>query len=253
MANQSVTFPSAPYQWFCFNGDTKGGLATACDYPFNGNIVIGRVWGKALTAGEVTVLYTMAANPTIILSVYANNLATAIFPFDAVVPAGAKAYIVDAVNGTVAHTALLASEGEVIPYGTPVIIKGATGNYTFKAADLTTATVKAIPAVNLLEGSYVTTEVKAGQVYTLSLLEEQFDISTNRSIAADKAWLPASAISLAEVSNVTLDGDINDFVVAIKKVENAAENTATLKYFENGRLIIKKGDKKYDVEGRLVK
>ena len=253
MANQSVTFPSAPYQWFCFNGDTKGGLATECDYPFNGNIVIGRVWGKALTAGEVTVLYTMAANPTIILSVAANNLTTAVFPFDAVVPAGVKAYIVDAVNGTVAHTALLASEGEVIPYGTPVIIKGATSNYTFEAADLTTATVKDIPAVNLLEGSYVITTVGAGQVYKLSSLEEQFGKSTNEGITAYTAWLPASAISLAEVSKVTLDGDINDFVVAIKKVENAAENTATLKYFENGRLIIKKGDKKYDVEGRLVK
>ena len=251
MANQSVTFPSAPYQWFCFNGDTKGGLATACDYPFNGNIVIGRVWGKALTAGEVTVLYTMAANPTIILSVYTNNLATAIFPFDAVVPAGAKAYIVDAVNGTVAHTELLASEGEVIPYGTPVIIKGATGNYTFKAADLTTATVKAIPAVNLLEGSYVTTEVKAGQVYTLSLLEEQFDISTNRSIAADKAWLPASAISLAEVSNITLDGDINEFVVAINGVKSEIENSP-VKCFENGRIVIKKAGKTYSVDGKLI-
>ena len=169
---QHTAFPDVPHQWFCFNGDTKAhhhsdAAADTCDFGWKGDIVYGRVWGKALTADDAAALSTQARATSLKVTVGASKVTTAIFPFAAVVPAGVKAYVVDAISSGEANTVLYASEGEVIPYGTPVLLYGATGTYTFNAAELTSATVKAAPSKNLLTGSFASKVAEADQISVL--------------------------------------------------------------------------------------
>ena len=201
MTRQCTLFPHASYQWFCFNGDARSNRNSSCDFPFDGNIVFGRVWGKTLSADDVTSLYGQATATSQKVTVGASKVTTAIFPFAAVVPAGVKAYVVDAISSGEANTVLYASEGEVIPYGTPVLLYGAAGSYTFNAADLTSATVKTAPAKNLLTGSYASKVAEADQISVLRADGTGFETAAAAAeVAPLKAWLPAG--------NVVLRGDI---------------------------------------------
>lgn len=198
MTRQSVHLCHVPWQWFCFNGDTNGSRHTGCHYPFDGNIVFGRVWGKYLTADDVTALYRQATGTSTVVTMQSNKLATAVFPYDAVVPAGATAYVVDVIKGSEANMVPYAVEGEVIPYGTPVIIKGVASTYTFEAADLNDAAVvakiKDAPAKNLLVGSFATKKAKADQLYKISTSAAEFDkAAADDLLAAQQAWLPFEA------------------------------------------------------------
>ncbi len=198
MANQNLTFCHVPWQWFCFNGDTNGSRQTGCHFPFDGNIVFGRVWGKYLTKDDVTALYNQAEGTSTVVTMQSNKLATAVFPYDAVVPAGAKAYVVDVIKGSEANMVPYAVEGDVIPYGTPVIIKGDASTYTFNAADLNddavVAKIKDAPAKNLLVGSFATKKAQADQLYKISTSAAEFDkAAADDLLAAQQAWLPFEA------------------------------------------------------------
>ena len=200
MLYQEAKFPHAAYQWFCFNGDVKGVRTSSCDYPFDGNIVFGRVWGKTLTAADAAALSAQAVATSLDVTVDASKVTTAIFPFAAVVPAGVKAYVVDAISSGEANTVLYASEGEIIPYGTPVLLYGAAGTYTFNAADLP-ASVKSAPAKNLLTGSFASKVAEADQISVLCADGKAFETAAaNDEVAPLKAWLPAG--------NVVLRGEI---------------------------------------------
>ena len=192
---QSHSFCYAPWQWFCFNGDTRANRHSACDYPFDGNIVYGRVWGKYLTKDDVTALYSQATGTSTDVTMQSNKLATAVFPYDAVVPTGATAYVVDVIKGSEANMVPYAAEGDVIPYGTPVIIKGDASTYKFNAADLNddavVAKIKPAPAKNLLVGSFATKKAQADQLYKISTSAAEFDkAAADDVLDAQQAWLP---------------------------------------------------------------
>ena len=92
----------------------------------------------------------------------------------------------------------------MIPYGTPVIIKGDASTYTFNAADLSddavVAKIKDAPAKNLLVGSFATKKAQADQLYAISTSAAEFDKAAADDILdAQQAWLPAG--------NVVLRGD----------------------------------------------
>ena len=202
MSYQFHKFPHAAYQWFCFNGDTKANRNSKCDYPFDGNIVFGRVWGKTLSAADAAALNTQAKATSLNVSVGASKVTTAVFPFAAVVPAGVKAYVVDAISSGEANTTLYASPGEIIPYGTPVLLYGAEGNYTFNAANLDESPViLSAPGTNLLTGSYASKVAEENQISVLRADGTGFDTADkNDEVSPLKAWLPAG--------NVVLRGDI---------------------------------------------
>ncbi len=205
LQKQSHAFTHESYQWFCFNGDTKSNRHSECDFPFDGNIVFGRVWGKTLTADDAAALSAQARATSLKVTVGASKVTTAIFPFAAVVPAGVKAYVVNTISSGEANTVLYASPGEVIPYGTPVILYGAADTYTFNAADLSddavVAKIKTAPAKNLLTGSYASKVAEADQISVLRADGTGFETAAAAAeVAPLKAWLPAG--------DVVLRGDI---------------------------------------------
>ncbi len=252
---QHTAFPDVPHQWFCFNGDTKAhhhsdAAADTCEYGWKGNIVYGRVWGKALTPADVTALYNQATGTSTNVTVPANGVATAVFPYAAVVPAGATAYVVDVIKGSEANMVPYAAEGDVIPYGIPVIIKGDASTYTFNAADLNddavVAKIKTAPAKNLLVGSFATKKAKADQLYKISTSAAEFDkAAADDVLDAQQAWLPfeidgEDALTLTENIVLTeaegaasLDGYPEGYTATGKfsrTFKNAVSSTVCLPY-----------------------
>ena len=203
---QEPSFSYARYQWMCIGGDAKNNIGSSCDFPFAGSISIARVWSKALTATDVTSLYGQATGTSTTVTTGTNGLATAIFPYPAVVPAGAAAYVVNVIKGSEAAMAPYATAGEIIPYGTPVIVKGtASTDYTFNAAG-EAAVAKAAPVTNLLIGSFASKKAKADQLYAINASAARFDkVAADGTVAAQQAWLP---VEDAGVSTLTLTEDV---------------------------------------------
>lgn len=188
LRNDFLTMPYAPYQYVCVGGDIKASsLTTACESAFRGNIVSARIWGRALTAEDAKALSTQASAITQMVSVPASGYTTVCLPFAAVVPTGVEAYI---VTNTTPAMQLYAKAGDIIPYGTPLILKAVANDYTFEAADLQTQTPLATPADNLLEGSFATQTAERVDTYT-------FVDGTYQALAPG-ATLPAMSAWLSE-------------------------------------------------------
>lgn len=159
-----LSMPYAPYQYICVGGDIKPStLATACENAFRGNIVSARLWGRALSAGDAETLSLQASATSQTVSVPASGYTTVCLPFAAVVPQGMEAYIVTEGEEVMP---LYAKAGDVIPYGTPLILKADAGAYVFEAADLLTATPLAAPEGNLLQGSFASKTIERANIYT---------------------------------------------------------------------------------------
>lgn len=233
---QSHQYAYVTAQKFSFNGDASTN-ETNCDQPFDGNIVFGRIWGKTLTDADVTALYNQATGTSTDVTVGSSKLTTAIFPYAAIVPAGVKAYVVETINGAEANMVPYALPGEIIPYGTPVIIKGNAGTYTFNAADVSMVSPKAAPAVNLLVGSFASKKAKANQLYTLSTTLSEFDMAdANDVVDPQKAWLPvqdAAVPTLTLTENITLTEE--EGVTTLEKYTAGDEHTCSFtRQFQNG-------------------
>ena len=193
--NEHTDFPFATWQWICIGGDCSWNDGTGtCDYPWKGNISIARVWGKALTDADVALLYTQAQDPTTNITIGTTGTASTCLPFNAVVPTGITAYTATAqTSGNVTLTEY-ATAGQVMAYGTPVILKGAAGTYTFAPA-AEGATILAAPTTNLLEGTLASKSVTASQVYALAASVSDPTLAVMRiadalDIPANKAYLP---------------------------------------------------------------
>ena len=210
------SFAYARYQWFCVGGDAANVVNSRCDFPLYGYVSVARVWGKALTADDVAGLYASASNTSKDIEIGKTGYATVRLPMAFTVPTKMKAYVVTEQTGTTATLTELATEGEAVGYGTPVILAAPQGNYTLHAADLQSVTPKTA-ATNLLEGSYATKDVKANEVYVLAdngsgkAVLRKTDALT---IPANKAWLPATAGGASAKTFVTGGG--LDAISAVK-------------------------------------
>jgi|GEM_PF-211935 len=183
-----LTFCYAPYQWFAVAGDTRSSDVT-CDYPFDGNISIARVWDKGLTEADAKELYSQAKSTSRTVTIGASGYAAVCVPFPTEIPTGLKAYIISAVTDTEVTLALLANAGSVIAYGTPVILAGEAGTYTLSAKD--TRGVKVITATtNLLEGTFIDMDITAGNAFTLASNGTLTSEAT--TVKATGAYLPTS-------------------------------------------------------------
>ncbi len=185
-ANDMLTFCYAPYQWFAIGGDTRSSDVT-CDYPFDGNISIARVWDKGLTATDAKELYDQATKTSRSVTVGSSGYAAVCMPFPTKIPAGLKAYIVTSQTDTEANLDLLANAGSIIAYGTPVIVAGDAGTYEFEAADIRDNAVLT-PNGNLLMGTYIDQTFTEGQVF--SLAADGTLSSAAGTVKATGAYLP---------------------------------------------------------------
>lgn len=189
-ARAGASFPYAPHQWFCINGDASSNInKESCDYPFQGQISIARVWGKALTAVDAQALYQEAVTAEYDVAIDAKGSAVC-YPYAVTVPAGVDACVAVLNAEKEVELKKYAEAGEVIPYGTAVVLIPRTGGINVKmaAADLSTATVKDAPAENLLEGSYAFKTAGENELY--NLVNGEFKVAAAGDVLPCTAWLP---------------------------------------------------------------
>ena len=227
--------PYTGYQWVAIGGDAKANVDhSACDFPFQGNISIARAWGKSLTEEDVKALYAQATSTSSVVTFNEYGLATVCLPFAAKLPEGVDAYIANNDNGNAVNMMKVAKGGEVLPYGLPVLLAyGKTGDVTISAADLTVeSALETADYPNQLEGSFVTTQMAAGDAYVLS---------GNAFVKCEAGTLPAKA--------VWFNADVND--VDSKTLLNVVRpNPVGVKAVESAQKLEK--DVYYDLEGRKV-
>ena len=227
--------PYTGYQWVAIGGDAKWKADhSSCDYPFQGNISIARAWGKALTEEDVKALYAQATSTSSVVTFNEYGLATVCLPFAAKLPEGVDAYIANNDNGNAVNMMKVAKGGEVLPYGLPVLLAyGKTGDVTISAADLTVeSALETADYPNQLEGSFVTTQMAAGDAYVLS---------GSAFVKCEAGTLPAKA--------VWFNADVND--VDSKALENVVRpDPVGVKAVESAQKLEK--DVYYDLEGRKV-
>ena len=231
--------PYTGYQWVAIGGDAKANVDhSACDFPFQGNISIARAWGKSLTEEDVKALYAQATSTSSVVTFNEYGLATVCLPFAAKLPEGVEAYIGYKDYGNAVYTMKVAKGGDVLPYGLPVLLAyGKTGDVTISAADLTVESALEISDYpNQLEGSFVTTQMAAGDAYVLS---------GNAFVKCEAGTLPAKAVWFnADVNNVdskTLLNVVRPKPVGVKAVESAQKLEKDVYYDLEGRKVSNPG------------
>ena len=230
--------PYTGYQWVAIGGDAKWKADhSTCDFPFQGNISIARAWGKALTGEDVKALYAQAKSTSSVVTFNEYGLATVCLPFAAKLPEGVDAYIGYKDYGNAIYTMKVAKGGDVLPYGLPVLLAyGKTGDVTISAADLTEESALEIAEPNQLEGSFVTTQMAAGDAYVLS---------GNAFVKCEAGTLPAKAVWFnADVNNVdskTLLNVVRPNPVGVKAVESAQKLEKDVYYDLEGRKVSNPG------------
>ena len=136
-AGDNLCFPFAGFQWLGIMADTRANVThESNDYPFMGRMSVGRVWGKALTDSDVSELYAQAKSVSRTVTISSVGYVGLCLPFAAVIPEGTKAYGIVSAGSNAITLGLLADAGEAVAYGTPFILKGAAGEYTVNAADV---------------------------------------------------------------------------------------------------------------------
>lgn len=157
---------------------------------------------------------------------------------------GLKAYVVTAVTST----SVTLTQVDKVPGGTGVILQGTAGEtYSIPVA----ATIPDAPATNKMVGTLNDTNVSANSAYALK--DGKFHPVNAGTIAAGKAYLPASAVPAASAPELAIvfDGQTTGIqgVEAQKQVENGvfynlagqrvAQPTKGL-YIVNGKKVVVK-------------
>ena len=167
--NEVTDLPFAQWQWFAVGGDANASNGSStCDYPWTGDISIARIWGKPLSASDVSLLYSQTADPTTTINISSIGYATTCLPYTALIPEGVTAYIAVAQDVTTVTLQKYAEAGQAIPYATPVILKADPGNYTLEAVASDALSVIDEPDGNLLHGTLASKSVTEDYAYVLA-------------------------------------------------------------------------------------
>ena len=169
--------------------------------------------------------------------------------FPAKVPSGVTAYYASSENisgNTVTLTAI--ETGATIPANTGVIVKGDEYTYNFAYSSATPVSV----SKNILTGTTTAISTPSG-AYVLSGATTPancvFAPFSGETLAAYKAYIAAGSVPTSAPSI--------RFVIAEENNATALENTKsdveTVKFVENGKLLIKKNGVVYDVMGRVMR
>ena len=225
--NEHTEFSPIQWQWIAIGGDANAtdGSAT-CDFPWNGEISIARVWNQPLSASDVALLNTQAHSPATTVTVGSTLYATTCLPYNATVPAGITAYIATKQNISSVTLTKYAEAGDVMFYGTPVIlIADAAGDYTFTPAlDATLSK----PHINYLIGTMATKTVGEGEYFVLTEDEGRANLhlsDANLAIPANKAILKYVTTFGAGSKEIVINPD----PTAINRVD--AQDTPNNSYY----------------------
>ena len=155
---------------------------------------------KATKAGLAT--YTIEGVESFPVTLSAGGTAAICFPFNVIIPEGVCAYdatasdiVFDtAINAYTCTMSPIASSGETLKSGTPVVINGSDGDVEFSITMVDNGAKNSLPQ-SLLRGNYVAQTLTQGSVakkYTLVQQNEKVEFSAFEGTAAIKAnqcWL----------------------------------------------------------------
>lgn len=171
---ECMLYEWTPSEWLAIGGDASGIFDKATStgaYPFQGNIAMVRIWGKALTQDQVRNLHGILGSQERSYTLGSNGYVAVCLPYIYQVPEGCTAFIATGFTSTSVQLMPIAEAGDVVPYGTPVIIKGtAKAAITLTALDkneVGEACLASSWPENLLVGVYPGRTLNAGEGYSL--------------------------------------------------------------------------------------
>ena len=190
---------------------------------------------------------------TYTLTIPAGGATTLCLPFNVVLPEGVEAYDVTAVgndvNGVVVYeTELLAAKGEKIKAGTPVIVKGAAGDYTL-GVTVDNAGAKGALAGSVLRGNFLSqTLVPGNSISKYTFSDNVFNLlSAQVEFPANSAWMESAEavntpIAVGKVVKPDLLGELivklGELIEKLAVVTPATTEKLSLTTDENGSYYI---------------
>ena len=130
-----------------------------------------RIWGRALTQDQVRNLHGILGSQERSYTLGSNGYVAVCLPYIYQVPEGCTAFIATGFTSTSVQLMPIAEAGDVVPSGTPVIIKGtAKAAITLTALDkneVGEACLASSWPENLLVGVYPGRTLNAGEGYSL--------------------------------------------------------------------------------------
>ena len=180
--------------------------------------------------------FTVTPVTTYPLTIPNGGMATLCLPFNVVLPEGVEAYDVtvveeDANSKKVYELHLLATAGETVKAGTPVIMKGNAGDYTL-GVTVDNAGAKGALAGSLLRGNFLKQSLAAGSsISKYTFIDNTFNLLIGTTeFPANSVWM-----ELAEVINTPIEkGEIvkpdllGDLIAALDElIEQVADVNPT--------------------------
>lgn len=174
-----------PSTWLAIGGDAHGSYEpsatqteTTGNYPFDGDVALVRIYGRALSDSEVQTLEGILHTSEVSYKFGANGYAAVCLPYAWRVPDDCTAFVVTEIASPSVILSPIAQAGECVPYGTPVLLKGtAKATVTLTALDksevcnLAAASSdgqsSASDVRNLLTGTYPGRTLLAGEGYCI--------------------------------------------------------------------------------------
>ncbi len=203
--NETTDLPFARWQWFAVGGDAHhSDGSTICDYPWNGDISIARIWGKPLTDADVKNLYRMARTPEAEVVTAANGCVGVCYPFAILIPQDMTAYAVTAQTATDITLTPIAQAGESVPYATPVILMGEPNTRYMLESVASDDSLMVQVESNLLKGVLTETSVNPQDIYVLNNAETGVQKATSAVLPANSVYLPANGAA-EETKNLKID------------------------------------------------
>ncbi|MBP3773722.1 MAG: hypothetical protein ILA34_00025 [Bacteroidaceae bacterium] len=184
-----LTFTYGPYGWWAVGGDARSNTDGPCDFPWNGQISIARVWTKALSAEEVAAKCAEAQKAYVTIG--EKGYTTLCLPNAAKLPAGVTAYAVTNWSGDRIDLKKAAGEGDILAAGVPVVLKGAAGTeYTLEAAINPESAIT--PDVNYLKGTLNNDTVDTKTAFVLGNGKNvaTFGLTADTILPSNIAYLP---------------------------------------------------------------
>ena len=190
----------APSSWLAIGGDALGIYNNATkvgNYPYMGKVAMVRVWGKALTEENVKQMYNVTQNKQVTFTTGGNGYVACCVPFVTSVPDGFTAYVVSEVTNTSVVLKEVASSGDILPQGMPVIMKGES-RCSFTLSTIDQSTEYTNPNItsqpNYLVGSYCQKTITTGTGFYLKTSgNSMYRASTDYSLPACSCYLPSTS------------------------------------------------------------
>ena len=172
-----------PSTWLAIGGDAHGNYTPSAtqtestgSYPFDGDVAMVRIYGRALSDSEVQTLDGILHTSEVSYKFGGNGYAAVCLPYVWRVPEDCTAFIVTEIASPSVILTPIAQAGECVPYGTPVLLKG-TARATVTLTALDKSEVYSLPEAtdsgqssisslpNLLTGTYPGRTLLAGEGY----------------------------------------------------------------------------------------